>query len=535
MMNSLYTAQTGLNTARYSVDTTANNLANENTQGYKKRVVETSEISLLNSGQTGNGVSFDGVTRSTSSYLYLQLVKQSSMQSYYEQENSILSNIEMMFSESDTSGFSVTLSNFFDSIETLRAEPDNLIYQNELSTQSDILVSSLQNLYSSLEDIQSSSLELLNEQVGQVNTILEQITYLNEKIMQSSSVPNDLLDKRDQLELELSNLVNIDVDTSNGNYVLKVGDTTAIFNNMNLHELSVIEEYVAQKDIYTTSDLDDDNVNDGQMITLTLNNGKTLSFIASTSGVTPNELKQQIVDTINSSSDFSSLNARLDSSNNLIITSVEEGENAQFDLAISIDDVDVAKSKNSVKASNNVSVAIYGNNVALQSGSIKALTENLTSATSKISEYKQSLDDFAKALVKMTSNTTSTQLFSGSSVNSLVFTNNISNLSAKDLDILAQIQWNSSVNIDSNSADTTSFSKFYQKLLVTISSAVENNAFKLESQEAIVNSLSNAHDNLTKVDSDEEMINLLKYQAAYEANAKVITIVDEMLQTLLNM
>ena len=31
------------------------------------------------------------------------------------------------------------------------------------------------------------------------------------------------------------------------------------------------------------------------------------------------------------------------------------------------------------------------------------------------------------------------------------------------------------------------------------------------------------------------MINLLQYQAAYEASAKVITTIDEMLQTLLNM
>ena len=534
-MNSLYTAQTGLSAARYSVDTTSNNIANENTQGYKKRVVETSEISLLNSGQTGHGVSFDGVTRSTSAYLYQQLVNQSSLESYYEQENSILSNVEMMFSETDTSGFSITLSNFFDSIETLRSEPDSLIYQNELATQSDVLVNSLQTMYSNLEEAQTSNLELLNQQVGQVNTILEQITYLNEKMIQSNSVANDLLDKRDQLELELSSLVNIDVDTSNGNYVLKVGDTTAILNNKNLHELSVIEEYTAQKDIYTTTDLDDANVADGQTVTLTLNNGTTLSFTASTSGATPNELKQQIVDTINTSSDFSLLNASLDSSNNLIITSVEEGEVAQFDLTIRVDEVEIEKSNNSIEASNSISVAIYGNDVTLQSGSIKALTENLTTSTSKISQYKQSLDDFAKALVEMTGNTTSTQLFSGSSVNSLAFTNNISDLSTKDLDTLAQIQWNTNINIDSSSSETTSFSKFYQQFLVTVSSDVENNAFKLESQEAIVNSLSNAHDNLTKVDPDEEMINLLQYQAAYEANAKVITIVDEMLQTLLNM
>lgn len=39
-----------------------------------------------------------------------------------------------MFSETETSGFSTTLSNLFDSIESLRADSTNLIYQNELLT-----------------------------------------------------------------------------------------------------------------------------------------------------------------------------------------------------------------------------------------------------------------------------------------------------------------------------------------------------------------------------------------------------------------
>ena len=105
-------------------------------------------------------------------------------------------------------------------------------------------------------------------------------------------------------------------------------------------------------------------------------------------------------------------------------------------------------------------------------------------------------------------------------------------LTSDDLENLAQIQWDEDVTIGSSK---TSFTEFYQDLLVTISSNVENNSFKLESQDAIVSSLTSTYNNLTKVDSDEEMINLLQYQAAYEANAKVITAVDEMLQTLLNM
>ncbi len=429
MINSLYTAQSGLNTSRYSVDVTSNNIANENTEGYIKRLVNTSEIPELES-DIGNGVSFDGVTRSTSVYLYDKLVSQSSMASYYEQEDSILSNLEIMFSETETSGLSTTLSNFFDSLESLRADSSNLIYQNEVSTQAQSLVDNLQSLNEEIENSFKTTIEQLEDQVKSVNNILEQIVYLNEQIVQSNTASNDLLDKRDTLEKELSNYVDIEVNRDSDTYNLKIAGVNVIFNNTNLHEVSIDADF---------SDLD-----------------------------------------------------------NL-----------------------------------NTSLMVYNNELNLTSGSLKSLKQNLTTETSTISAYKQSLDDFSTALVDYTTTNSSVAIFSGTNTKTLNFEkDNVSLLTSDDLENLAQIQWDENVSIGSKNS---SFSEFYQNLLVTISSNVENNNFKLESQNAIVNSLENTYNNLTKVDSDEEMINLLKFQAAYEANAKVITAVDEMLQTLLAM
>ncbi len=110
-MDSLYTAQTGLKVAGYAIDVTSNNIANEDTEGYKKRVAQTSEMDSLENN-LGNGVSFDGVTRSTSVYLYTQILDQNSLSNYYEQQDSILSNAEILFQEGDDSGLSVTLSDF---------------------------------------------------------------------------------------------------------------------------------------------------------------------------------------------------------------------------------------------------------------------------------------------------------------------------------------------------------------------------------------------------------------------------------------
>ena len=531
MINSLYIGRSGLDAAKYSVDVTSNNIANENTEGYVKRVINTSELTTLED-DIGNGVSFDSVTRSTSVYLYDKLVSQDSLSSYYEAEDSILSNIEMMFSETENTGFSSTLSNFFDSVETLRGDPTNLIYKNDFSSQAEFVVEGIQSLNEDLkESLASNKLQLVDE-VDTVNNILERIVSLNEQILQSNTASIDLLDKRDALEKELSSYVNIEINRSSSTYNLKVSGVNVIFNNTNLHEISIKEENIAQMDVYDSSNFNTLNFSGTDQISFVLNNTEIkleIPPIDTSVGITTNE---QIVNAINKlSNDYEASLI----SNNLIITSRTPGEEGKFDIAISVNGAEISKNSNSIEAENNVSLTVYNNELNLSSGSLKAITNELTSSTSNIYSYQNSLDDFAKTFVETFNGKLDSDkpLFYGSSVDSLSFiSDRVSSLTNADLEDLAQIQWDDEITIGNSK---TSFVDFYKSLLVTISSNVEDNGFKLESQNAVVNSLETTYNNLTKVDPDTEMINLLQYQAAYEANAKVISTVDEMLQTLLNM
>lgn len=534
MIDALYTAKSGLFTAKYAVDVTANNIANENTEAYKARTVVTSELSSLED-DIGNGVSFDGVNRTTNEFLYSQLLEENSVMEYYDQEDIISSNIETMFSETEDTGFSIILSDFFTGLESLRSDPNDLVYQNEFSNESELLVNSITSLYSELNEVEEGIYDLLQSQTTAVNKILEEISYINGKILESTSSSNDLLDARDALEEELSNYVQFEVDTTASTYNLEIAGVSAIYNNTNVHEVIVKETYIAQKDIYNSTALDDASITSGDDITLTLNNTTSITITANITTASGYDVKTQIVDEINSNSEFSDFTAYLDTRNNLIIKANDEGEDNAFNLEISVNDVEIEKRNTSVEASDTVSLAIYNEELSLESGTIKSLTENLTTATSIISSYKSSLDDFANALVEEFQDNSTTSLFTGASVSTLTFIDNVSDLSSTELEDLAQIQWSEDINIDSNSDNVTSFAEFYQNLLVSISSHVEDNAFKLDSQESIVNSLESTYNNLTKVDVDEEMINLLQYQAAYQANAKIITAVDEMLQTLLNM
>ncbi|WP_321315704.1 FlgK family flagellar hook-associated protein [Halarcobacter sp.] len=535
MMDSLYIAQSGLKTSRYAIDVTSNNLANENTEGYKKRVVQTSEVASIRLN-IGNGVSFDGVNRTTSPYLYTQILSQNSYSNYYTQQNSTLSSAEQIFKETANSGFSTSLSNFFTAAETLRGDPSSATYKAELNSQSTMIINNIKSIYADLEELQDDNLSLLKDQVDEVNSILEKISHINEKMVDTGE-SNELLDKRDQLENQLSNYGNIDISTENGNYVLEMGGENLIFNTTSFHELSVKEEYVSQKDIYTTTDLNDTNFSDGDVITLTLNNDISIDITANVSGGTNFDLKQQIVDKINNDSQFGNLQARLDTANNLIIESIEGGEDNIFDLKINVAGSIVGKDTNvSVEATDNVSVVVYNNELNLSGGSFKSLSENLTSETSEILYYKRALNDFTKAFVEAYAQNSDTTMFKGASVNTFEYVKNSAfNLSGSDLEGISQLQWAEDINIDSRSSEVTSFKEFYKNLLEDVSVNNEDNISLKEAQDAVLNSMTVTYEKLTKVNSDEEMINLMQYQAAYEANAKIITAVDEMLQTILNM
>ena len=174
----------------------------------------------------------------------------------------------------------------------------NPFYQNDLATQAQSLVDGIQSLNSSLENEISDTKSLLEDQVDSVNNLLKQIVFVNKQIVDSNTSSYDLIDKRDTLEKELSNYVDIEVNRDSDTYNLKIAGVNVIFNNTNLHEVSVLENNIAQKDIYNSSDLDDSNFSDGDEITISLNNTTTFTLSANVSGTDENELKQQIIDEI---------------------------------------------------------------------------------------------------------------------------------------------------------------------------------------------------------------------------------------------
>jgi flagellar hook-associated protein 1 len=142
MLGTLSVSHTGLNASRYAIDNIGNNQANENTPGYKKRVVDLSEIGQINGLTTGRGVYFDGVIRVTSQYMYDKLISENSKDNYFTKVSNLIGSVESVFKETDESGFSAELNNYYQSLENLRTNPSSQIYKSEVKRNGEIVVES---------------------------------------------------------------------------------------------------------------------------------------------------------------------------------------------------------------------------------------------------------------------------------------------------------------------------------------------------------------------------------------------------------
>ena len=627
MISTLSVSQSGLNAAKTAVENVSNNIANENTPGYKKRVVQVSELSQMDSQFAGRGVGVDGVYRITSQYMYDKLISENSKVSYYDKLSSMLGSVESIFKETIDSGFTADLNRYYQSVENLRANPSSQVYKTALQNQGQILVGSLQNLYSGVETQQANEKKGLYANVDGVNNILKEIGSINEKI-QKYGENNDLLDKRDQLELELSSYVDVSVSRESGYYELKIGGETAISSNTNVRTMDVKEEETLQKDKYTLvkntlpiptvyDALKNNNdatfspktYNNGDIVTYKLNNESEVSVIMGESitmdwdgdgsvtieAVTNSNLTRALVYRINSNPNMKdSITAyngdySIDANGNKVTKNTQDNylrieSNAggianKFDGRISIqkfDDLGTPVSEEaresiyknesqSTDSESRVYISIYDKEVSAKSGVIKAQVENLSSDSpnNKFQVYFDKLDAFAQTLgditdkyIKTGTDTyiygeaasdeslgviNSVGLFSGSSIKTLKFNDSLVNeLTQEKLDYLATMQWNNDLSYDGKAQTGTStakasLSEFFRDLRVTVSADKESVNFLKDTQAGVKMSIKSSYDQLTKVDKDNEMLDLMKFQAAYTANAKIITAIDEMLQTLLGL
>ncbi|MGH2864695.1 MAG: flagellar hook-associated protein FlgK [Solirubrobacteraceae bacterium] len=226
-LQGLQTALSGLIAEQTALDTTGNNIANANTEGYSRETAllepqEPLTIPALSAytgagAQLGTGVSVSTITRVRNGYLDAQYRAQNSSLSAATTDAEVLEQAQSAFNEPSNASVASQLSNFWSAWNSLATSPTSEAAKEAVVAAGEQLAMTVNQLSGQLSAISSQvseQYEALTGPSGEVASIAEQLAQLNGQIKLSEEAgtpPDEMLDRRDALLDKLSSLANITV------------------------------------------------------------------------------------------------------------------------------------------------------------------------------------------------------------------------------------------------------------------------------------------------------------------------------------
>ncbi|WP_380161785.1 flagellar hook-associated protein FlgK [Kineococcus sp. R86509] len=245
------TARRALSAAQLGMETTGQNIANVNTDGYSRQRVDQSASILNQTGQfsqkniPGDGVVVNGITRINDALATATARQDSAAAKEQATASTVWSGVENALGDTGASGLSQNLADLSSAWNDLASKSgtDGLASaQSLVITRSQTVVEQLGGMDDQLQD-QYDQLGLQAQtQVSQANTIATNIAKLNTSIRETlgtGASANELMDQRDQFLNQLSDLTGSRVvNRDNGTVDVFVGNATIVTGDFS-YELEV--------------------------------------------------------------------------------------------------------------------------------------------------------------------------------------------------------------------------------------------------------------------------------------------------------
>jgi flagellar hook-associated protein 1 FlgK len=215
LSHSLNIGSLSLYTSKQGINTTAHNISNAQTEGYSRQVVRaTSRKPFERYGHLiGSGATVESIRRAKDQYLEDQVNRTMSSTSENSRRTKELKDISTIFSPELDTSLASEMDNFFDAMQSLSANPEDLPTRTAFREAGANLALAFNSMDQRLREFQDNSNTMVRNTVDGINTTLEGIADLNTQIRVSESgkniFANDLRDQRDRLVQSLSQVFDI--------------------------------------------------------------------------------------------------------------------------------------------------------------------------------------------------------------------------------------------------------------------------------------------------------------------------------------
>ncbi|MER5101212.1 flagellar hook-associated protein FlgK [Morganella morganii] len=221
--NVMNNALSGINAAQGGLSVISNNLANAGVGYYHRQSAVFGENpgTMTTNGYFGNGTYFSHVRREFDEFVNMQYNNARSRSGDYEAFMKNASGVDDLLSNS-TDDLAGMLGSFFTSLDEAASDASDKTLVDVFLGKAKTMVSQLKEADRRLREMDNDVNHQIDNKVKDINTYAEKIAKLNEQISNSRAVngaePNDLLDVRDRLVNELNSVIGIKVIEQNGNF-----------------------------------------------------------------------------------------------------------------------------------------------------------------------------------------------------------------------------------------------------------------------------------------------------------------------------
>ncbi len=501
----LYLAANSLTAQRQAIEVTGQNISNVNTPNYARQRAQliTADPLKTTLGQEGTGALVNTIVQIRSSLIDSQLPPGLSTFAYHDEKMNLMSQLQANLEQpldrlnaltsttptSGQQGLAEYIDNFFNSFQALNADPTSNVLRQQVILKSQALAAKLNTIGTALETIQVQVQNTVTSAVDEVNTALTNIATINSQIIPIElgglGRANDLRDKRQQLLEDLSKKIDVySHEESDGSLTVRLGSSGGT--------LLVSGVFSGNTASSTTVKL----AVDGTAPTMTIKSWT--GGEAETSGN---------LDSVSSQPAGGSIGAQLDVVNDVIGDGTTGLIRDYNRIAQGLAELVNAKHQTGYTLQGSPNYNTAGTATFFDDNSVAA--DALGTITARNIQLNSAV---AGDVAKIAASDATGQPLNGNMAAS------ISNLRT---------------NTTATNLGGLTVSQYYLATLTDLAGDVQAAQTQADTQQLVNKQLLQQRDAVQGVSLDEETTDLMRFQHAYEASARLLTVIDEMMKTLL--